>query len=313
MKLVWVTGARGFLGRHVARHFAAKGHKVAGIDRGHWAAEDRSGWGVGYWVESDVHLASLNELSTQSGLPQLVFHAAGGASVGPSFEDPLTDFNCSVTTTAEVLEFLRREAPSAIFILPSSAAVYGAQEPGPIPEDAPLRPVSPYGAHKLMAEQLCHSANLNFGLRCVLIRYFSLYGPELRKQLLWDLAAKLSGPSPSVELFGTGQETRDMFYIEDAVHLVSTMSSIDRTDNLVVNGGSGQATTVRDIASALIGRLGLSSELRFNGQCREGDPINYQAHMGRAQSLGYKPKWSLEEGLTEYVHWLNRLKLRSQG
>jgi UDP-glucose 4-epimerase len=307
VKLVWVTGVGGFLGRHVARHFAANGCAVAGIDRSHWPVEDRSDWGVGHCVESDVHLASLNELAGQSGLPELVFHAAGGASVGPSFEDPLTDYNSSVTTTAEVLEFLRREAPSAIFILPSSAAVYGAQEPGPIPEDAPLRPVSPYGTHKLMAEQLCHSANRHFGLRCVLIRYFSLYGPELRKQLLWDLAAKLSSSSPSIELFGTGQETRDMFYIDDAVRLAWTMSSIDGSDNLIINGGSGEATTVRDIASALIGQLGLSMELRFNGQSREGDPIHYQADMGKAKSLGYKPKWSLEEGLQEYLEWLTNL------
>lgn len=304
MDLIWITGARGFLGRHSSLFFKNRGWTVAGIGHGCWPEEQRSYWGVRYWIESDVHFRALESLNKLTGLPQIVFHAAGAGSVGQSFKEPLTDFKKTVTSTAETLEFLRRESPSTLFVFPSSAAVYGDRGPEPISEDSQPRPVSPYGFHKLIGEQLCQSAQRNFGLRCIIIRYFSLYGPELRKQILWDLACKLRDNPPTVELSGTGTETRDMIYIEDAVRLVYGLRNCNNSEMLIVNGGAGQAKTVLEIASGLIRHLGISTRLKFKGQARAGDPANYQADMTRALLLGFKPKWSLEQGLEMYVNWI---------
>ena len=135
-------------------------------------------------------------------------------------------------------------------------------------------------------------------------KVFSLYGPELRKQLLWDLASRLALNPKSVELSGTGRETRDMFYIEDAVRLAAHLLRVEGDRAMVVNGGSGEASTVREVASALIRHLGVKTDVEFNGQGRKGDPENYQAEMKRAKSLGYEPRWSIEKGIAEYVAWL---------
>jgi len=304
MKTVWVTGASGFLGRHMARHFAAEGFDIGGIDFREMTKEELRREGIKHWVQGDLTRSSLESLARLTDIPDAVFHLAGGGSVAASYENPLRDFHDNTVTTANVLDFLRREAPGAVFILASSAAVYGVQGPGPIPEDAPPNPVSPYGFHKLMAEQLCHSATRNYGLRVMLIRFFSLYGPELRKQLLWDLASRLALNPKSVELSGTGRETRDMFYIEDAVRLAAHLLRVEGDRAMVVNGGSGEASTVREVASALIRHLGVKTDVEFNGQGRKGDPENYQAEMKRAKSLGYEPRWSIEKGIAEYVAWL---------
>jgi UDP-glucose 4-epimerase len=304
LRLVWVTGVCGFLGRNVARFFAEHGFEIAGIDRLDWPVEERKYWGVQHWVQGLINRSSLDQLSILGGLPEIVFHAAGTGSVGQSYKEPLEDFRNNVSTTAEVLEFMRCESPDTIFVLPSSAAVYGAREPCPISEESQLCPVSPYGFHKVMAEELCLSAQRNFGLRCLLIRYFSLYGPGLRKQLLWDLTNRLRTSPETVELFGTGRETRDMFYIEDAVRLAMEMIKVVGDNTFIVNGGSGCSMSVRQIASSVIAHLKLQTEIRFNKRGRPGDPEHYQADMGRAQSFGFRPSWSFDRGLAEYVRWL---------
>jgi len=293
----------------MARHFAAESYDVGGIDCREMPEEELRRRGIKHWVQSKINMSYLERQAAHTDIPDAVFHAAGSGSVAPSYQNPLKDFHDNATTTADVLDFLRREAPGAVFILASSAAVYGVQGPGPIPENALPNPVSPYGFHKLMAEQLCHSANRNYGLRVVLIRFFSLYGPELRKQLLWDLASRLALNPKTVVLSGTGQETRDMFYIDDAVRLAAHMLRVKGQGALVVNGGSGEASTVLKVASTLMRHLGVKTEIEFNGQGRKGDPENYQAEMRRAKSLGYEPKWSIEKGIAEYVTWLRDIHL----
>ena len=313
MKTVWVTGSSGFLGRHMARHFAAEGYDIGGIDFREMTKEELRRGGIKHWVQGDLTRSSLESLARLTDIPDAVFHLAGGGSVAASYENPLRDFHDNTVTTANVLDFLRREAPSAVFILASSAAVYGVQGPGPNPEDSPPNPLSPYGFHKLMAEQLCHSATRNYGLRVMLIRFFSLYGPELRKQLLWDLASRLALNPKTVVLSGTGQETRDMFYIDDAVRLAAHLLRVEGDRAMVVNGGSGEASTVRKVASALIRHLGVKTEIEFNGQGRKGDPENYQAEIKHARSLGYEPKWSIDKGIAEYVAWLRDIHLVKRG
>ena len=107
---------------------------------------------------------------------------------------------------AAVLEFSRLHAPDARIVLPSSAAVYGAVERTPIEEIDVLRPVTPYGAHKKIAEDLCASFGRYCGVKSAVVRLFSVYGPELRKQLLWDASWRVSRNENG--FFGTGRELR---------------------------------------------------------------------------------------------------------
>src|SRR3569623_1343978 len=97
---------------------------------------------------------------------------------------PMLDWQRTVGSAMSVLEYLRSQRPHASLVVPSSAAVYGMASEMPTPVHAALRPHSPYGTHKAMTEDLCRSYARHFGTRAAVVRYFSLYGICLRKQLL---------------------------------------------------------------------------------------------------------------------------------
>ena len=120
-----VTGAGGFLGRYVARALSNSGWRVTGIGHGHFAHQEQAEWGIASWYSSDISVNAMTEVMRHEGEPQLNFHSAGSASVGRSWDAPLQDFERTVVTLAAVIESLRRHAPMALLIYPSSAAVYG--------------------------------------------------------------------------------------------------------------------------------------------------------------------------------------------
>lgn len=307
MKRVWVTGARGFIGRHVAKAFADAGWHVAGLGHGTWNNAEARSYGLDVWEESEITHGAISALCESTGQPDVVFHAAGGASVGQSVAHPLRDFDRTVRTTAVLLDAIRRLAPDTMLIMPSSAAVYGMVGSGPISETDSLVPVSPYGVHKCLTEQLVTGAHQLFGLRYAIVRYFSVYGPGLRKQLLWDLAQKLSLTPEEIVLSGTGEETRDFLHVRDAARLAVTLADKKGTLNaLTVNGGSGSSVTVRQVAEALRQHVSPQTRIRFSGVPRTGDPLHYQADTKLLESMGYRPMENFKDGLAGYADWFIR-------
>jgi UDP-glucose 4-epimerase len=301
---VWITGANGFIGRHLIRQLAERGQAVHGLGHGAFAEADRRHLGLGTWLNGEIDAANLNALAAAHGRPSKVFHLAGGSSVGLSIELPLEDFSRTVASTARLLEWLRNAAPECLLVVASSAAVYGADHVGPISEDATLAPMSPYGHHKLMMEQLCKSYGLSFGIRSVIVRLFSVYGPNLRKQLLWDACSRLSQSGPTLTLGGTGHEMRDWTDVRDVVRLLATLGEMPLDgDCRVVNGGSGSATRVADIADMLIANFGHKTAVSYSGIARPGDPHSLVADDGTLRGLGFEWRIPVERGIADYVTW----------
>jgi UDP-glucose 4-epimerase len=298
MTTVVVTGANGFLGRHVCRAAARAGHEVVGIGHGDWTEEEWRRWGLSFWNELDVTLATL---ASHVGRPDAIVHCAGSSSVGFSFENPAQDFDRTVQTTLEVLEYLRVSSPDTTFVYPSSAAVYGRAGSLPIPEDSPLEPISPYGVHKKIAEDLCRSYAGNFGLRVAIVRIFSAYGVGLHKQLLWDACRKAMAGDRSFA--GTGRETRDWVNAEDVARLLLVAADHATPDAPVVNGASGSEVAVRDILGVLFETLGRGGRVTFTGSVRSGDPERYAGDPSRANAWGWTPSRSWQGGVREYAEW----------
>ncbi len=293
--VAFVTGAAGFLGGAAAAALVRAGWRVAGFDV-------TPGWaqGCAHWITGEVHRDALARAAAGLGAPEVVFHAAGGSSVGASVADPETDFVRTVLSLRETLAFIEATAPAARLIYPSSAAVYGAASAGPLAEDAPLEPISPYGRHKLQAEAEIAAA----GVDAVILRFFSLYGPGLRKQLLWDLARRLAARPERLELFGTGEERRDFLYLDDAVRLVGLASDADLWGApLILNGGRGEAITVREAAEGLARALGSDAVIGFSGETRAGDPAALVADVSAARALGFSPQVAFGEGARRYARW----------
>lgn len=301
---VWITGANGFIGRYLARTLADAGKTVHGIGHGVLENPDRNRLGLQRWLNGEIDAANLNAIVRADGLPSTIFHLAGGSSVGSSIAQPYEDFSRTVVTTARLLEWLRSSAPACRLIVVSSAAVYGANHRGPISEDAATVPMSPYGQHKLMMEQLCRSYALTFGLQSTVVRLFSVYGPNLRKQLLWDLCSRLWGGEQKLELGGTGGEMRDWTDVRDVARLLAVINDVPQSESFeVMNGGSGLGISVADIARMLSKQWGDGIDVGFSGVVRAGDPFSLVADSTRVRIVRFDWEISISRGLTDYVNW----------
>jgi UDP-glucose 4-epimerase len=302
--IVWITGANGFVGRHLARELADAGYSVHGIGHGAIHVSERLQLGLKSWLNGEIDAANLNALAQAHGSPSRIFHLAGGSSVGLSIAQPFEDFSRTVTSTARLLEWLRGSVVQCHLVAASSAAVYGSRHAGPISEDSVLTPMSPYGQHKLMMEELCNSYAVSFGIRSTVVRLFSVYGQRLRKQLLWDVCSRLAHGETEVVLGGTGDELRDWTDVRDVVRLLTKLSESPQAKNFrIINGGSGRGTSVAEIANMLVGHWDRDITVRFSGDVRAGDPFSLLADDTRLRQMAFDWKIPTDQGLADYVRW----------
>ncbi len=306
MLSAWITGAHGFIGRHLARRLRVGGYRVAGIGHGVWPDAEAAQWGVSSWLNAEISACSLGQLRHSFGLPDVVFHLVGGSSVGAAIVNPYEDFTSTVVSTADMLEWLRQHSPAARVVAASSAAVYGSSQRGPIAEDTRLLPVSPYGAHKLMMEELCRSYAANFGLQVVLPRLFSVYGSGLKKQLLWDLCGKLAA-GRVIELGGSGDELRDWIDVRDVARGLEEVVKFAGIQTPAINLASGTPTSVREIAATVMAHwddAGLAPRaVTFSGRSRPGDPFSLVADVAQMRACGIDTRIPVAQGIAEYVAW----------
>jgi len=307
VKLALITGARGFIGRHLSLALHDQGYKVCGIGHGTWTESERCTWGVDYWLNGEISQRNLDIATAYVGKPDVVFHLAGGSSVGNSIAIPEEDFKRTVCSSSELLEWARLSAPDTKIILASSAAVYGAGHDSAIKETDFLSPYSPYGFNKRIAEELFASYSSNFNLRTHIVRLFSVYGSELKKQLLWDACFRLLKDPARLVLGGTGNELRDWLHVSDATDLLVEIAHHNENGQMIINGGTGVATSVRQIAEVLCEKWGEETVIEFTGERREGDPLNLVADIHLAESLGITPRIDWRDGLEEYIEWFKKL------
>lgn len=307
---VWVTGAYGFIGRHLSKqlHKNRPGMTISGIGHGAWHVGEKKKWGMSNWLESDINQEGLDSLYAITGTPEEIYHIAGGSSVGRAMQNPIKDFAKTVQSTANLLEWVRVNAPTAKVIYASSAAVYGAGHQHPISESAPMFPFSPYGFHKRMGELLLKSYSENFRLKTATIRLFSVYGAELRKQILWDVSNRLAGRPTQLEMFGTGQEKRDFIHVVDAVELLILAGTAASEQAPIINGGTGIPFSISDLTELICHIWGCDIPVFFNGIQRSGDPEYLVANIDLASQIGFTPRIKISEGLQEYVTWFQHSK-----
>jgi UDP-glucose 4-epimerase len=298
MKKVLVTGANGFLGRNLAFKFKSEGFHVTGIGHGKWYKEEFNRWGIDSWVESTITFEALINIKASF---DVIVHCGGSGSVGFSNSNPYEDFQKSVQSTLSLLEYIRLQSPECKFIYPSSPSVQGDVGDLPIREDVISSPISPYGFNKKIAEELCMSYRNNYGLNIGIIRFFSIYGKGLRKQLLYDACKKMHLSQDSeIVFFGTGSETRDWINIEDATALILALANnLNGWD--VINGASGIRVPIRDVIELIAKEFDKVDCIKFNGVVREGDPLYYWADMTHTFTYDWRPSISLNAGIKDFI------------
>lgn len=297
-KTVLITGVAGFIGRNAAKFFNRKGWKVIGTSLEKLKKEDYKKMGVEEYYCGKI---TKNLLLRIKVTPDLIIHCAGSGSVSLSLEKPKEDFEMNVGSLLEVLEFMRLKKSVARLVYPSSAAVYGQKNNSPIKESGSLNPVSPYGFHKKIAEDICESYSKNFNLNISIVRFFSVYGNDIQKQLLWDACKKILGAKKEVIFFGTGEETRDWIHVNDVGNLfLSLKKSKNRFE--ILNGASGKSTTIKKTLEIVLKEYGKSLKIIFNHVTKKGDPKYYWGDINKASALGWKPKVKLAEGIKSFVN-----------
>jgi UDP-glucose 4-epimerase len=302
--LTWITGAKGFIGRYLSRHLSVKGDTVFGVGHGAWPPEVAVKQGVSFWINGEIDGANLWQLLQHGGKPDVIYHLAGGSSVGFSMQSPQEDYHRTVTSTATLLEWVRCFSPDSKVVAVSSAAVYGDTKQVLLEEDGTYTPFSPYGYHKRLVELLAQSYVQNFGLRVAVVRLFSIYGPGLRKQLLWDICTKLAGKRDELALHGTGEELRDWLHVDDAVRIVEVAGYHSAEGFAIFNGGTGIGTSVGDVVQLLGDAWGNAPKIVFSGKQRPGDPVSLVADTTRLKrDLNIVAQQRLHDGIQSYVNW----------
>jgi UDP-glucose 4-epimerase len=294
-----IIGSKGFIGSHVLNYFRAINLPVLGCDV--VTEYDDSNYLQIDATNSDFHdVFKNNEISN-------CINCSGAASVPLSLENPLKDFNLNTLNVFKILDAIRQYQPNCKFINLSSAAIYGNPDQLPIKEDSNFNPVSPYGLHKMQAEQICLEFNQFYKVKCCSLRIFSAYGQGLKKQLLWDLFQKFKNQD-CIELFGTGRETRDFIYIDDIVQAILCCLERASFKGEAINIANGEELSIKNIADIFCQEFGADKKVFFNNQTKKGDPLNWKADITQLQELGYVKTVSVETGIKKYIEWAKGLQ-----
>jgi UDP-glucose 4-epimerase len=153
-------------------------------------------------------------------------------------------------------------------------------------------------------EQLCTSYAASFGVRSTVARLFSVYGPNLRKQLLWDICSRLAQGERTLVLGGAGDEIRDWTDVRDVVRFLSRIGELPQQEAFrVINGGSGRGTSVAAIAGMLVRNWGGDIGLHYSGVVRAGDPFSLLADNVGLLGLSFDWRIPVERGVLDYVTW----------
>ncbi len=294
---VIIIGSKGFIGQHLVKYFQEKEYDVWGADV------------VVDYVDTERYYlidASSSDFNTifQSEKYDLCVNCSGAASVPDSLNNPMRDYYLNTVNVFKILSAINSFQPECKYINLGSAAVYGNPQQLPIKEDEKSNPLSPYGFHKLQAEQVCNEFYRFFKLKTCSLRIFSVYGVGLKKQLFWDLYKKAKTEKP-FKLFGTGNESRDFIHVLDLVKAIDIIAENSDFKADIVNVANGEETYIKDAVSTFFGYFDYPVIYSFSGESRKGDPVNWRADVCRLSSLGYRPTVDIKTGLQKYFDWIS--------
>ncbi len=292
-----VTGGAGFLGSALANHLWEAGHEVRVLDD--LSSGDREHLRPGiHFTRGDV-----NDVPRLWSLLQgvdCVYHLAARVSVAESILYPRDYNRANVGGTVSLMEAMR-DAGIRRVVLTSSGAVYGEQTDQPVSETALPHPDSPYAVSKLAAEQYVHTIGALWGIETVALRIFNAYGPGQSLPVSHApvvprfLRQAVSGGS--VVLFGGGEQTRDFIYIADVVAALTRAAEAEGVNRQVINVGSGQETSVRQLVDWIEQAVNRPVN-RISNPEKAGGVRRLTADITLARSLlNFEPQVSLLEGL----------------
>jgi len=301
---VLVVGGAGYIGSHVVKMLQEKGYSVLVYDnlsKGHKDAVPEKNLVIGELGDAELLNSTIQEFN-----PDAIMHFAGFIEVGQSVKQPLTYYRNNVANSITLLEAAVKNN-IAQFIFSSSAAVYGTPEVSPTPEDAPLRPINPYGQSKVIVEQMLADVARAASLRYVALRYFNAAGADPSGTIgerhdpethLIPLALKAAkGQLSPLKIFGTNYPTPDGTCMRDYVHVNDIADAHIKALEYLAGGGAsdafncgyGHGFSVRQVLDTVKRVTGVDFA-EEKGERRAGDPAMLVADSAKIRRvLGWEP------------------------
>jgi UDP-glucuronate 4-epimerase len=313
MKRILVTGGAGFIGSHlVDRLLASDVEQITVIDDfNDFYEPDIKRTNIRphlknphyQLVEADIRDSAALEQALANTQFDCIVHLAARAGVRPSLAQPRLYNETNVNGTLNLLEIARQHGVKQ-FVFGSSSSVYGINAKVPFSEDDPIRqPISPYAATKGAGELLCHTYSHLYGIRCVCLRFFTVYGPRQRPDLAIHKFARLISEGKPIPVFGDGTTRRDYTYIDDIIDGVVAAIRYDKSDYEVINLGESRTVELRELIALLEKELDAHAVIDRQPP-QPGDVPQTFADITRARKLlGYNPQTQIEEGLRRFVDW----------
>jgi UDP-glucuronate 4-epimerase len=307
-----VTGAAGFIASRVIQMLLEKGHTIVGVDNMNDAYDVRM---------KEHRLAKLlpcpgftfhrfdiserDAFSSTSPLSDQTFDAvinlAARAGVRQSVENPWVYVDTNVTGTLNLLEYCHQKGIPK-FILASTSSIYGNDAPLPTPEDADSdHPLQVYAASKKGAEALCHVYHYLNGIDVTIFRYFTVYGPSPRPDMVMFRFVKWISEGLPVKVNGDGEQSRGFTYVDDIAR--GTILGLRPLGFEIINLGGHQVIKVNELIKLFERQLGKKANVEYHARHPADMLTNWASVEKAGRLLGWEPSVSLEEGVSHLVDW----------
>jgi len=308
---ILVTGAAGFIGSNVSKHFIGLGHHVIGIDNfdpfyprkfkdlNLEALKKNIAF---QFQEADIRNAVALDNIFSSANIDMVVHLAAKAGVRPSIESIGDYYDVNVNGTVCLLEAMKKQGVKKM-LFASSSSVYGNNPKVPFSEaDTVDNPISPYASTKKSGELLCHVYCHLYGFDITCLRFFTVFGPGQRPDLAIHKFTRLIDEGMSIPFFGDGSTSRDYTYIDDIVNGIGCAA-----DHLggyrIYNLGESRVINLKMLVETIEQCLGKKAVLDKQ-PLQQGDVMITYADISKAKTeIGYDPKYDIETGINKFVEW----------
>ena len=308
-KTVVVTGAAGFIGSNLVDSLLGQGIEVLGIDDFSTGRMEFLSGALNHpkfkLLREDLYFGE--DLSKAFVGMDAVFHLAANADVRFGPNHPARDLEQNTIATHKVLEAVRI-AGVKNFIFSSTGSVYGEAEVVPTPENAPF-PIqtSLYGASKLACEGLIAAYAESFGIQAWIFRFVSILGPRYTHGHVYDFYQQLMKDPKRLTVLGNGHQKKSYLHVSDCVSAIHL--SLEKTSKSVniINLGVDGYCEVRDSVGWITSEMGVNPEINYGTESKGWIGDNPLIHLDTQKilNLGWKPKFSIEEGVRDTVRFLS--------
>ncbi len=305
-----VTGSAGFIGARVTEMLLDEGHHVVGVDNLNDAYDIRlKDWRLNRLLGREgfhflkLDIADRQALNEQLGTTPLdgIINLAARAGVRASVEIPWAFVESNTMGTLNLLEFCRHHDVPKL-VLASTSSLYGANPPLPTPETAESdHPLQPYAASKKGAEALAYSYHHLFGIDVTVFRYFTVYGPAGRPDMVMFRFCQWVAEGRPVQVTGDGTQSRGFTYVDDIAR--GTILGLKPLGYELINLGGHETISINDMLATIENKLGRKANLEFIPR-NPADVMENWANVEKARRiLGWQPQVSLDDGIGRLVEW----------